>query len=80
MRRILVLLVILAFSLFAKVNINTATAQQLSSLSGIGPKKAQAIIEYRKAHGPFKSINDLIKVKGIGPKMVEKLKKEAEVK
>jgi len=60
----------------AAVNINTATAQELASLNGIGPAKAQAIVEYREKNGPFKSVNDLAKVKGLGAKTVEKLGKE----
>ncbi len=56
------------------VNINTANAEQLSHLKGIGPKKAEAIVKYREEHGAFKSIDDLTKVKGIGPKFVEKNK------
>ncbi|MFA7025765.1 MAG: helix-hairpin-helix domain-containing protein, partial [Candidatus Cloacimonadaceae bacterium] len=50
----------------APVNINTASLETLCSLSGIGPVKAQAIIDYRAQHGPFSSPQDLIKVKGIG--------------
>lgn len=53
------------------ININKANAEQLSELSGIGPSKANAIIAYRKAHGPFKDITDITKVKGIGPKLLE---------
>lgn len=60
----------------AAVNINTATPQELASLNGIGPAKAQAIVEYREKNGPFKSVNDLAKVKGLGAKTVEKLGKE----
>lgn len=54
------------------VNINTADAQTLATLEGIGEKRAEAIIEYRSKHGPFVSIEDLIKVKGIGVKTLEK--------
>jgi competence protein ComEA len=54
-----------------KVNINTADAKSLSTLKRIGAKKAQAIIEYRKQHGKFKSIQDLAKVKGISARIVE---------
>ena len=49
------------------VYLNTATAEQLSSLKGVGLKKAQAIVDYRKRHGRFKVLQDLLKVKGIGP-------------
>ena len=63
----------------AAVNINTAPAQELASLNGIGPAKAQAIVEYREKNGPFKSVHDLAKVKGLGAKTVEKLGKEITV-
>lgn len=58
----------------AAVNINTATAEQLESLPEIGPGKARAIIEYRKAHGNFKTLEDIKNVKGIGDKTFDKLK------
>ena len=51
-----------------KVNINTATIEQLQQVKGIGPKIAAAIIEYRKEHGAFEDVDDLLKVKGIGEK------------
>lgn len=61
------LFAMLSFSLaLAQVNINTATAQELQTLNGIGPAKANAIIEYRNANGPFKSVEDLKNVRGIG--------------
>ena len=60
----------------AQVNINSATRDQLDGLKGIGPAKAQAILDYRNAHGPFKSVDDLKNVKGIGAKRFEKLKGE----
>jgi len=54
------------------VDINTADAQAISeSLQGVGLSKAQAIIEYRQKHGPFKSPEDLSLVKGIGERTVE---------
>lgn len=55
------------------VNINQADASELTTLKGIGPKKAEAIVAYRTAHGSFKAVTDLAKVKGIGLKSVARL-------
>jgi len=57
-----------------RVNINTATAEELSSIPGIGKVTAQRIIEYRRKYGKFYSINDLLKVKGIGASSLEEIK------
>lgn len=58
-----------------QVNVNTAIAQELSKkLKGIGVKKAQLIVDYRTKHGRFARLEDLLKVKGIGPKTLEKNK------
>lgn len=57
----------------AIVNINTADSEELETLPGIGPVKAQAIVNYRNANGDFGSIEDLINVKGIGIKTLEKI-------
>ncbi|UTW14135.1 ComEA family DNA-binding protein [Marinobacterium rhizophilum] len=55
------------------LDINTATADQLSSVMvGVGPAKAQAIVDYRDSNGPFGSIDELSSVKGIGPATVDK--------
>jgi competence protein ComEA len=58
----------------AIVNLNTATAAQLESLPGIGPKTAERIVEYREKNGNFKKIEELMNVKGIGEKSFLKLK------
>ncbi|HPD61333.1 MAG TPA: helix-hairpin-helix domain-containing protein, partial [Thermodesulfobacteriota bacterium] len=56
------------------ININTASAGELTSIKGIGEKTAQAIIEYRQKNGGFKTIEDIKKVKGIGDKKFEAIK------
>jgi len=59
----------------AQVNINTADADTLSNeLSGIGQSKAEAIVAYRDQHGPYKQLEDLANVKGIGLSTIEKNK------
>ena len=58
------------------VNINSATKEQLESLDGIGPVKAQAIIDYRKKNGPFKSLDDVKKVDGVGDATFDKIRKD----
>ena len=57
----------------APIDINTADAHTLAStLTGIGTAKAEAIVAYREANGPFKRLEELVKVKGVGEKTVEK--------
>lgn len=56
------------------ININTATATELEELPGIGPSYAKGIVDYRIQNGPFVRVDDLDKVKGIGPKTLEKLR------
>jgi competence protein ComEA len=58
----------------ALVNINTATLEELETLPGIGATRAQDILDYRQAHGGFKTIEDLQEVTGIGPATFEKIK------
>ncbi len=67
--------------LAAQVNVNTADAETISAeLNGIGLAKAKAIVEYRKKHGPFQSVDDLSLVKGIGDTTVEKNRSNIMVK
>lgn len=61
------------------ININTADAETLQTLKGIGPKRAKAIIDYRQNKGPFEELEDFMKVKGIGPKTFEKNKEKIRV-
>ena len=62
-----------------KININTATADQLQMLDGVGPATANAIIEYRNSHGEFGSVAELLAVKGIGEKKLEMLSESVTV-
>jgi competence protein ComEA len=75
----LAIVVVLAFAWFTaawaedlpRININTASADELAQLKGVGVKKAAVIIEYRETNGPFKLPEDFLKVPGIGPKTFE---------
>jgi competence protein ComEA len=62
-----------ASAVISIVNINTADIDTLSSLPGVGPKKAESIVTYRELNGSFNSVDELQNVKGIGKRMVEKL-------
>ncbi|MFQ5965803.1 MAG: ComEA family DNA-binding protein [Candidatus Scalinduaceae bacterium] len=62
-----------------KININTATKEELSSLKGIGKIKAETIVAYRENHGHFTKIEDIKNVKGIGDKIFEKIKNHIRV-
>jgi competence protein ComEA len=58
----------------APVDLNTATAEQLDALPGIGPTTAQKIIDYRQQHGPYTSVDDLDAISGIGPAKIDSLR------
>ncbi len=60
----------------AVVNINTATKEELTTLKGVGEKRAQEIINYRTKNGPFKTVDDLDKVPGIGPGIMKQIRSE----
>jgi len=81
MKRFLLGLALLLLSslALAAVNINTATKEELDALPGIGPVKAQAIVDYRNANGPFKSPEDIMKVKGIKEGEFGKIKDQISV-
>jgi competence protein ComEA len=61
------------------VNLNSATAEQLDTLDGVGPATAQKILEYRTQNGGFSAVDDLAKIAGIGPKKLEALKAQVTV-
>lgn len=63
----------------AAVNINSATAEELKALPGIGAAKATAIVEYRQQNGNFKTVDELKNVKGIGDSIVNRLRDEVTV-
>ena len=75
---VLMSLPLLAFA--GQVNINTADAETIAAqLNGVGLSKAKAIVEYRSKHGPFKSVDDLSLVKGIGERTVDKNRSDIQV-
>jgi competence ComEA-like helix-hairpin-helix protein len=73
---------VIPFSLSAKkkppekpININAATSEELQQVPGIGPAYAEKILQMRKSYGAFKSVDDLLAIKGIGPKRLAKIRK-----
>ena len=58
----------------APVNLNTATAEQLATIPGVGPKRAERLIDYRQKNGGFKKVEDLMNVSGVGEKSFLKMK------
>jgi len=80
-KKTLVLLVVILFMISMvpaaladkgeKININTATVEELVNLKRIGPKYAERIVQYRETNGPFVKVEDITMVKGIGPKTLE---------
>jgi competence protein ComEA len=58
----------------SRVNVNTASADELATLPGIGPSYAKRIVDYREKNGPFKRVEDLLNVQGIGEKTLEKIR------
>ena len=69
----------LAGTAAAVVNINTATKEELTTIKGIGDKRAQEIIDYRKKNGDFKSVDELEKVPGIGPGTMKQIRSQVTV-
>jgi competence protein ComEA len=63
-----------AYAAQGVINVNTATQEQLMMMPGIGEKISKNVVAYRQANGPFKSLDDLIKVKGISKKKLDKLR------
>jgi len=75
MKKTIVILALSALSLLA-IDVNTASKEDFMKIKGIGAKKAEKIISYRKEHGKFKSVDELVNVKGISKRLVEVIKKE----
>lgn len=78
MKKMFAILMLCSFAVVAApVNINSADAETISkALKGVGPKKAEEIVKYRKEHGDFKTLKDLENVKGIGAKTLQANEKD----
>ena len=61
------------------VSLNTASVEELAQLPGLGPKRARAIVEDRRRHGPYRRLEDLMRVRGIGPRLIERLRDRGRV-
>jgi len=72
----LLLAIGLAWPAWAAVDLNRATRAELETVKGIGPAKAEAIIRDREKNGPFRNVDDLVRVRGFGKTTVDKLRKE----
>jgi len=79
MKKLLLVMLLLSSYLFGAINVQTASKSELMSISGVGEKKADAIIKYRKKHR-LKSADDLLKVPGIGKNIVHNIKKDVKNK
>jgi len=79
MVKFILALIFFSTLLFSAINVNKANSAQLQTLNGIGPTKAQEIINYRKSHGGFKTVEELVNVKGIGPKSLMKMKSQVAI-
>jgi len=77
MKKLFAILMVCSFAVFAEpININQADAEAIAAaLTNVGPKKAEAIVQYRKEHGDFKSLKDLENVSGIGEKTTKQNEK-----
>ncbi|MDP3265189.1 MAG: helix-hairpin-helix domain-containing protein [Sulfuricurvum sp.] len=80
MIKLLLIFLFITTVLFSAVNVNRANSAQLQTLNGIGPTKAEEIIRYRKSHGGFKTVDELVNVKGIGPKTLLKMKSQVAIR
>lgn len=80
MIKIFTILTLLVSFVFAAVNVNKANSAQLQTLNGIGPSKAEEILKYRKNHGSFRTVDELVNVKGIGPKTLQHMKSQVSIR
>lgn len=80
MIKILTLFLLLTTLLFSAININRANSAQLQTLNGIGPVKSQEIVKYRKLHGGFKTVDELVNVKGIGSQTLKKMRSQVTIR